>query len=306
MRNIYLKTLCLLFLFCMPFVYAKEVKKIAIILPMEHKAMVEIVDGFKEELIKRMPIDKYELSIFNAQGDQNLSKIIFQQIASQNFDIIVPIGTTITQFAIKKFQKDKQIISIAAEIDANEIKSSENLYVINDVVSMESFVKFIKSSLGTMQNLTVIRSNEPRIYNQTQDLEKVLKKYGVSLQVLEIHNMSELYSSIKSIKKDSQGIIVLKDHLVVSGISSIVKEAKKLDIPTICSDEGSVFSGCDIALGVKEKDMGVAAGKIAFYMLEKKQINKEEILDLDTIVFFRKNFKSKIAFDSSVKTMLIN
>ena len=92
-----------LFLICLCFVmscYASEsqqnTKKVGIIIPIEHQALNEIAQGFQDtlrELIKQ-PI---KFKIGNAQGDANLQHAIITQMRDANYDLIVPISTTVTQ-----------------------------------------------------------------------------------------------------------------------------------------------------------------------------------------------------------------
>ena len=61
--------------------YSKEnFYKVAVIMPMDHQAMNDIVAGFEKELSVERD-KKYKLTIYTAQGDSNLMKSIFQQIA---------------------------------------------------------------------------------------------------------------------------------------------------------------------------------------------------------------------------------
>ena len=132
--------------------------KIAIIMPMSHKAMDDIVDGFEEQL-KNNINEQYKLTIYNAQGDPNLMRTIFQQIYSNHYDMVVPIGTNATQLAIKMLKKDKKIISIAAELSKYDEAENANLINVEDNVPMEQFVKFIQTIISKPEYLTLINKN---------------------------------------------------------------------------------------------------------------------------------------------------
>jgi len=262
--------------------------KIAIIMPMSHKAMDDIVDGFEEQL-KNNINEQYKLIIYNAQGDPNLMRTIFQQISSNHYDMVVPIGTNATQLAIKMLKKDKKIISIAAELSEYDKAENANLINVEDNVPMEQFVKFIQTIISKPEYLTLINSNDARIFNQSKLIKTLLKDIGCNLQVISIQNMPEIFSALQTVNEKSQAILVLKDHLVVSAMPSIVNVAQKRGIPIIASDEGSVKSGADVALGVKERQLGVVGAKIVMSLIDNKGKKNYKINNKANLIIFRNN-----------------
>jgi putative ABC transport system substrate-binding protein len=262
--------------------------KIAIIMPMSHKAMDDIVDGFEEQL-KNNINEQYKLTIYNAQGDPNLMRTIFQQIYSNHYDMVVPIGTNATQLAIKMLKKDKKIISIAAELSKYDEAENANLINVEDNVPMEQFVKFIQTIISKPEYLTLINSNDARIFNQSKLIKTLLKDIGCNLQVISIQNMPEIFSALQTVNEKSQAILVLKDHLVVSAMPSIVNVAQKRGIPIIASDEGSVKSGANVALGVKERQLGVVGAKIVMSLIDNKDKKNYKINNKANLIIFRNN-----------------
>ena len=73
---------------CQP---ASNEKKIGIILPLENKSLDEIVAGFTETVRHESPIP-VKFKVANAQGDLNIQRAIIQQMKTENYDVIVPIG----------------------------------------------------------------------------------------------------------------------------------------------------------------------------------------------------------------------
>lgn len=262
--------------------------KIAIIMPMSHKAMDDIVDGFEEQL-KNNINEQYKLTIYNAQGDPNLMRTIFQQIYSNHYDMVVPIGTNATQLAIKMLKKDKKIISIAAELSEYDEAENANLINVEDNVPMEQFVKFIQTIISKPEYLTLINSNDARIFNQSKLIKTLLKDIGCNLQVIYIQNMPEIFSALQTVNEKSQAILVLKDHLVVSAMPSIVNVAQKRGITIIASDEGSVKSGANVALGVKERQLGVVGAKIVMSLIDNKDKKNYKINNKANLIIFRNN-----------------
>lgn len=263
--------------------------KIAIVVPMSHEAMDYIVTGFKEQLENGVK-GQYKLTIYHAQGDPNLMKTIFHQVSNNNYDAVLPIGTNTTQLAIKMLKKDKKVISIAAEISEEDKVKNTHLINVQDMMPMEEFVQFIQMFISNPKHLTLIHSNDARIFNQSKLLNKLLKNIGCDLQIISIQNIPEIFSASQNISKKSQAILVLKDHLVVSGMTSIVNIARKYDIFVIASDQGSVKNGADIALGVKEKELGIMGAKIVMSLIDNHdKIHHKFDNKANLIIFKNKN-----------------
>src|SRR5688572_14746739 len=70
--------------------------KVGIILPIEHKALREIVSGFTDKLHEIYPYP-IQIKILNDQGDINLQKAIIQQMYDQQYTLLVPVATGPTQ-----------------------------------------------------------------------------------------------------------------------------------------------------------------------------------------------------------------
>jgi putative ABC transport system substrate-binding protein len=239
-------------------------ENVAVILPMEHTALLEIKDGFISTMQEHLP--DYKVSTFNAQGDMNQMQAILKTV--KEYDYVAPIGTVAAQMALKLFS-ETAIISIASELDEASLRRP-NLYVVEDNSDIESHFNFIKKALPQLQKATLIYSSEARIGIEAKQMKSLFSKHNIKLQKLNVNNISELILSLKNIDKDTEAIILLKDHIVVSAVAAILKEAHKQNIPVIAADEGSVMNGADLALGVREKDLGVLGAKIIIDLKNKE------------------------------------
>ena len=104
-----------------------------------------------------------------------------------------------------------------------------------------------------------------------------------------VNAMMEIPSVIKNIPEDREAILILKDHLIVSAINLLIKEVNSRKIPLIASDEGSVIAGATIAIGVKEKDIGIVSGEVAKEILTEQK-NKSVKMDSLTLFINEKSF----------------
>ena len=122
MLRFVLVTLC--FLFSHKFVFAGQCK-IGIVVPMQHNARQEIVNGFKAEMANRASLKDCQLKVRNAHGDLSIQRALILSMLNDGVDYILPIGTQTTQMALSMSQKFKsKIVGLASmNFDDKLIKS---------------------------------------------------------------------------------------------------------------------------------------------------------------------------------------
>lgn len=261
-------------------------KKIGIIIPIEHQAMNEIVAGFTESLKKQFhkPI---HIKVANGQVDLNLERAIMQQLKSENFDLIVPIGTSLTQMSLTTVRK-QPILSLASSITQNDRENQKacHIAVVHDEIAPEKIIKFIHQIYPHMKHLVLLHSTDDKIFAEITAITNAGNQVDIKIKPLMVPTFAELYSIATNLPNDTDGILVLKDHLIVSGISTFASIATKRHIPLIASDQGSVANGADLALGVHERDIGITGGKLAAEILSGKPACRLPITELTTLTVF--------------------
>ena len=245
----------------------KNTKVIGIVLPLEHKAMQEIVKGFTETL-KQQYHQPVKIVVENAEGDPNLERAILQKMHDNHYDVIVPVGTDATEMAVS-MAEGRTVVSLASDLSdqaRHQLKDC-NVAVVHDEISVEQSLKFIHAVYPNIHELTLVHSAANKVFPEVQAAVAAGKAYGITIHPLMVSSLAELYSVANSIPATSQGIFVLKDSLIVSGIATLAKTASDKHIPLITSDEGSVESGAGFAMGVYESQIGVQGAELASAVL---------------------------------------
>lgn len=241
--------------------------QIGIIVPLEHQAMREIVEGFTDALAANntLPV---KIKVVNAQGDANLMRAMIQQMRDENFDIIMPISTTALQMTLS-LVKQQSVVGVAAlySEDQRKLRSTCNVTNVNDELSVEQQIAFIHSAYPKLKNLTLVYSSSDKIFQEAAAVKKSVGKYGITLNRVMVQNLQDLYMAGNAIPGNAGAIFVLKDGMVVNGIETLVKVARERKIPLITSDDGSVQNGAGFALGIHEKQIGVEAAKLVVQIL---------------------------------------
>jgi len=259
---------------------------IGILVPLEHTALKDIVEGFKAEVSQHYP--KAVFSVKNAQGDIKVQRSIIEQFVGNKVDIIVPIGTTATQMTLS-FVKNIPVISLAAEYsEAERLKRQpRNVTGVHDEIGGKKKLDFLRQVYPNLKKLTIIyHSSNEKNFREIEDIISYGKTLNVAAQKLSIHTLPDLETAIQGIDKDSEALLILKDHLIVSGMPLLLPTAKERGIPVMSSDEGSVQDGATFALGVQERSIGEEGGKLAIQLLKGQAIEELPMQDINTLAVF--------------------
>lgn len=236
--------------FCFP--HQKESTVVGVVVPMEHQALIDIIQGLKEELtsVSKRPLT---FKVMNAQGDLNLQRAITQQLIRDRCDVLVPIGTAASQMAVHLGQQQK-IVCLAA--DASVVSGPAQATCLSDELSVHDSIHFLHAVFPHVKKITLVYSSSEKVAKEIPQVIGACKSECIEVQPLMVQALPELYTIGQVIASDSQAVFVLKDHLVVSGIQTLVQQAEKRGIFVMTSDEGSVIAGGSFAIGVKEKEIG--------------------------------------------------
>lgn len=260
--------------------------KIGIVLPLEHKALQEIVAGFTEKLREIYP-EPVQIKVMNAQGDMNLQRAIIQQMKDQNYSLIVPVATGVTQMTVSMIY-NIPIVSLAAQFSEQDRRKLNpcNIAVVHDEITPEQSIAFIHAAYPNLRHLTLIHSTSDKIFSQVKESVQAGKNLGIEIKPLMVAALPELVSASRAIPSETQGIFVLKDNLIVSGMPTLAKMAHEKQIPLFTSDEGSVETGAGFALGVRERQIGEEGAKLAVAALKKEPMCKLPIVEMKQLTVF--------------------
>lgn len=245
---------------------------VAIVAPVEIPAMTEIIKGIQSGINTQCG-SKANFIVKNAQGDLNLQRSILQQYnGDDKVKIVVPIGTVSSEMAMTLI-KNKPIVAIAADYQPADVTNANNQNVTNlrDDPSPEAQLAFIHQAMPNIKYLTLVHSSEKRVVAEVQMAKAAAAQYGITLQDLMIQQLPDIYSVSRAINPKSQGIYILQDETVVSGIKSLVKQAEQRHIPVIASDDGSVQNGAAFSIGVKQRDVGLQGSGLLCQVLQGKK-----------------------------------
>jgi putative ABC transport system substrate-binding protein len=293
MKNIF--KICILLSLIIKSAFASDTleTKIAVVVPMEHRAMNDIIRGVKDSLDEA--IDKEKIVIFNGMGDINNVSAIMNQVAQNpDYRAVMPIGTNLTYIALSAIH-NKDIIGLGSIIDEEmrqELIKNPNTNMTNvyDELKAQDILQFLSGI--NKKNILIIFSNDEKITRQLEEIEKIHDKFNLKIHKFNVSNTGDIFG-LSSALSNIDCILTLKDHTVVSIMNVIAKIAHEHNIVVVASDEGSTISGADIGIGIDEYDIGVTGGDIIKHILRGDKARSIPVKTLTNIKVFV-NPKAKI------------
>lgn len=261
-------------------------KKVAIIIPIEIKAIDEITQSFEKNLQAHYsgPIT---FKIANAQGDMNLEHAAIASLRDQNYDLIATIGTDATAMALSMV-KTTPILSLASDLSETQRQQLHpcNVAVVHDEISSEEQLAFIHQAFPDIKNVTLIHSAADKVFPEVEAAKKSGKKFGITITTMMAATLPDLQTVANNIPSNTQAIYILKDMQVVSGVPQIAKIAQLHKIPFISSDDGSVKNGAGFSLGVHENQIGINGALLAADILNGQRACDLPIAEMQELTVF--------------------
>lgn len=273
-------------------------QEIAVIVPLQHAAMDAIVEGLKCELGKEAPVH-----VYNAQGDNSIQSAILQQLELVDPLVVLPIGTATTQMTLQRLPKTN-VIHLAAKFLEEDRKPNQPVAGVLDEIPSENALKLASLLIPDLKKVTLIYSASEKNFPEATAFDAEAKRLGIKVQRLMIQSQTELYIMTQQVDEDSQLLAILKDHMVVAGISTLMECAKARKIPLMAADEGSVQGGATFAAGVPEAAIGVAGARLVKQVINGKAVSELPIQSVEDIhLFYRKESRNQFNFDEAAKTL---
>ena len=185
-----MKKLVFLFLgilLCGAYMLSPKVKTkptVGIIVPMEHTALNQIIEGFKKELADQ----DINCKVLNAQGDPNIQKTIIQKLMQEDCDLFVPIGTATSQMTLN-LAKDRKVLCLAANQSVIPVGQNIKATVLDDTFSAKDSLSFLHNLFPNIKKISLIYSSSEKIAEEISSVDEAAKLYGIQVQKLMVHSI---------------------------------------------------------------------------------------------------------------------
>ncbi|MCM3289109.1 ABC transporter substrate-binding protein [Paenibacillus sp. MER 180] len=252
--------------------------KIGITQVVNHASLDEAYKGFVQALKDNGYVEGENLVLDhqNAQGDQTNAATIAQKFATGGVDLILGIGTSVSQAAAKE-TKDIPVLftAVTDPVGAGLVQSMEspggNVTGTTDLhpEAISKLMEFIKDNVKNIASVGIIANEgEQNTVVNVQKAEEALTKLGLSVVKAPVTNSSEVKQAAESLIGKVQAIYVPSDNTVVSALNSVIGVGNDNKIPVFVAEKDSVKNGGVASFGFEYFDLGYTTGKMAVEILK--------------------------------------
>lgn len=262
------------------------VTKVAILQYVTHPAFDDVVLGIKDSFKKAGYVEGESVvfDLQNGNGDNATFQSIASKFASEDANIIIPLGTAPSQ-AVLNLIKDRPIVFGAvtdpktAGLLADPAKPNANITGTSDITLYKESLELLKKLSPKTKIVGVLHNpGEPNSIFGLSETKRYAKELGLELVVGSVNSSSEVYQGAKALSGKVDAFYMLPDVTVLSGVEGFIKASFEDKKPFISMTDGDVKKGALASLGTNYFKVGEKTGEIAIKVLHGEKISSLPVL----------------------------
>ena len=252
---------------------------------MEHDALDQATQGFKDACTELFGEGNVEFDEQNAQGEQAMCSTIINNFVSSDVDLILANATLPLQTAAQA-TADIPILgtsitdyATALGIDDWTGATGVNISGTSDLAPIDQQEDMLKELLPDTKKVGILYcSAEPNSQYQAQLFEKALDEDGIAYEEYTAADSNEIQTVVNSAIETCDALYIPTDNTMASNTQIVNNICMPAKVPVIAGEQG-ICSGCGIApLSISYYDIGYTAGEMAYQVLaEGADISTMEI-----------------------------
>lgn len=245
--------------------------KIGIFLMATAAVLDDVVTGFKNRFVAdtRRSADEVTWVERNAQGDPSLIQSIARELADQNLDMLVVVGTPAV-LATAQVEKKTPIIALAMgdPVGAGVAKSLDapggNVTGSIDYIEPGKVVDEMLRVSPTPKRLgTIYDPSNQNLQVWVADLKKALPSRGLTLTEATIATPADVDAAARSLAGRVDAILIGPDGTVIGGTPAVAAAARRAHIPLYLVGGDSSEPGVLATLGPDYPELGALGADVA-------------------------------------------
>lgn len=249
-------------------------KQVAIVQLMEHKALDESNQGFRDGL-KENGYDDSKVSFIqeNAQGDQSNLASIVTRLKEKKPDLVCAISTPAAQNLANEIH-DTPIVGTAITdyqqsklVDSNE-KPGRNVTGVSDMSSVEAQMKLGLALVPNAKKVGLIySSSEINSQIQADRMKQYCKDNHIEVMEKTVTSINDLQQVAEAFAGNVDFVYVPTDNTISAALPALIKVTDEAKIPVIGGDSNMAKNGALAGVSINYYRLGEQAGAMAARIL---------------------------------------
>ncbi|MGI6160612.1 MAG: ABC transporter substrate binding protein [Christensenellales bacterium] len=250
--------------------------RVAIVQPMSHTSLDQIRDTIVAELG-----DEYDITLLNTNGDNSALATVFQNVKSQNIDIVIPIATSAAQSAKTVFEGSNTPIVFSAVSDPVSAgltgDDAKNITGISNNIPADEIVKLISNFQPDYSKIGFLyTSSEVNSVSTINAAKAYCDENGIAYEEASIAELRDLPTAVNTlISKGVDALYTGNDNAIASAMLVYTDLAYGKKIPVYCGADSMVSDGGFATIGIDYVELGKQTAELV-----KKIAGGEKPFDL--------------------------
>ncbi len=240
----------------------------------QHEALDQATQGFKDALIKELGEDKVKFDEQNASGDPATCSTIVNAFVSNEVDLILANATSSLQSAASATTEIPILgtavteYGVALEIDNFSGTVGGNISGTSDLAPLTQQAQMVIDLVPEAKNVGIIYcSSEANSIYQVKIVKDYLEEKGLTVTEYPFSDSNDIAAVTSAACNANDAIYIPTDNAAVAASEIIDGVCRPAGIPVITGDTGSAGK-CGIAvLAISYYNLGYKTGEMAAQVL---------------------------------------
>ncbi len=241
----------------------------------QHPALDNATQGFKDALTEALGADNVVFDEQNANGDAATATTICSNLVSENVDLIMANATAALQAAASATGDipilGTSITDYGVALDISDFNGviGGNISGTSDCAPLETQAQMMLDLFPDANTFGILYcSAEPNSKFQSDAVQKVLEDAGKTVSIYTFSDSNDLASVTQEACANVDAIYIPTDNTAASYTETINNVAQPAGIPIFAGEEG-IMSGCGVAtLSISYYNIGKVTGEMAAEILK--------------------------------------
>ncbi len=278
--------------------------KIAIVQPMDHTSLNQIRDKIIETL-KDLGYtdDKAEIIIKNASNDMSILPAIYDDLLSQNVDIVIPIATGTAQVAASKLDKTPIVFAAASDpIGAGLVtafdKTDKNITGVSDAVDVDAILDLALELVPEIKTFGFLyNASETNSVSKIERAKAYCDAHGLSYKEATVTSSADMQQALASIAESVDAFFTGDDNTVASAMNVYASFQSEYKAPIFTGADSMVTDGGFATIGINYDILAEQTAKMADRILKGGKISDNPV---ETVANPSKIINKKVAEELNI------
>ena len=258
--------------------------KVAIVQQLDHASLDEIRVAIEAQLNALAEPTNYTVAVevYNGQNDASMLNQIGTEIASGDFDIVIPIATLAAQTMVTALEDSEVPIVFAACSDpaGAGLTGMSTVTGVSDALNTPFILDMMLAVQPDVQTVGLLYSNS-EINSQAPiaEAKAYLDAQGIAYVEKTGNNASEVIAAASDLVGRVDAVFTPTDNTIMASEAAVAEILNEAGIPHYTGADSFVAYGAFTTRGVNYTELGTKVGDMAFDILMGGKIGEFIVMD---------------------------